>query len=76
MDDDTSIPKLRARSRARCSIATVAGAPRQKRPDYLGPNAGGSVDCVAPDYDLFASNALFFFGIDADEKRVHVVPQS
>ena len=57
------------------AFATVAGAPREKKPDYTRP-AGSLVDSCTSDYTLFVSDELFFFGIDGDTMRIYVVPQS
>lgn len=55
----------------------LAGAPRQKVPDYSIP-AGGVTDRLRPEYSLFVANEAYYFGLqEKDGQRlIYVVPQS
>jgi hypothetical protein len=56
-------------------FATVPDAPRQKVIDYSNASSG-LVDSAGADYSLFVSNETYYFGIEADQTYVYIVPQS
>ncbi|WP_125901094.1 hypothetical protein [Methylobacterium indicum] len=56
-------------------FSVVAGAPRQKKQNY--ETGVGSVDSIDARYDLFASNACYYFALGhSNNYNIYIVPQS